>query len=64
MRNVEFSSGGWQPKYGDKLASVLSVDYKTPEKFAASLTGSLVAGRPMSSPARPMGGELLGRGAV
>ncbi|OGX87021.1 colicin receptor [Hymenobacter glacialis] len=44
VKQIEFSSGGWQPKYGDKLASVLSVDYKTPEKFAASLTGSLVGG--------------------
>ena len=44
VRSVEFSSGGWQPKYGDKLASVLSVDYKTPEKFAASLTASLTGG--------------------
>ena len=44
VKQVEFSSGGWQPKYGDKLASVLNVDYKTPEKFAASLTGSLVGG--------------------
>jgi len=44
VKQVEFSSGGWQPKYGDKLASVLSVEYKTPEKFAASLTGSLVGG--------------------
>ena len=44
VKQVEFSSGGWQPKYGDKLASVLSVDYKTPDKFAASLTGSLVGG--------------------
>ncbi|GAB3583716.1 TonB-dependent receptor [Hymenobacter daeguensis] len=44
VKQVEFSSGGWQPKYGDKLASVLSVDYKTPDKFAASLTASLVGG--------------------
>ncbi|MDQ2772086.1 MAG: TonB-dependent receptor plug domain-containing protein [Bacteroidota bacterium] len=44
VKQVEFSSGGWQPKYGDKLASVLNVDYKTPEKFAASLTASLVGG--------------------
>ena len=44
VKQVEFSSGGWQPKYGDKLASVLSVEYKTPEKFAASLTASLVGG--------------------
>ena len=44
VKQVEFSSGGWQPKYGDKLASVLSIDYKTPDKFAASLTASLVGG--------------------
>ncbi|MBF9220329.1 TonB-dependent receptor [Hymenobacter ruricola] len=44
VKQVEFSSGGWQPKYGDKLSSVLSVEYKTPEKFAASLTASLVGG--------------------
>ena len=44
VRSIEFSAGGWQPKYGDKLASVLAVDYKTPEKFAASLTASLVGG--------------------
>ena len=44
VKQVEFSSGGWQPRFGDKLASVLSVDYKTPEKFAASLTASLVGG--------------------
>ncbi|HEX8329369.1 MAG TPA: TonB-dependent receptor plug domain-containing protein [Hymenobacter sp.] len=44
VKQVEFSSGGWQPKYGDRLSSVLSVEYKTPEKFAASLTGSLVGG--------------------
>ena len=44
VKQVEFSSGGWQPKYGDKLASVLSVEYKTPTQFAASLTASLVGG--------------------
>lgn len=42
--NIEFSAGGWQPKYGDKLSSVLSIDYKTPEKFAASITGGLMGG--------------------
>ncbi len=44
VRSVEFSAGGWQPKYGDKLSSVLDVTYKEPEQFAASLTGSLVGG--------------------
>ncbi len=44
VRSVAFSAGGWQPKYGDKLSSVLDVTYKEPEQFAASLTGSLVGG--------------------
>ncbi|WP_347157060.1 TonB-dependent receptor [Pontibacter chitinilyticus] len=42
--SIEFSSGGWQPKYGDKLSSVLDIRYKQPEKFAASVTGSLTGG--------------------
>lgn len=41
---VEFSSGGWQPRYGDKLSSVLSVDYKRPKKFGASATASITGG--------------------
>ncbi|GAA3941072.1 TonB-dependent receptor [Hymenobacter algoricola] len=41
---IEFSSGGWQPKYGDKLSSVLSIDYKKPAQFGGSATASLVGG--------------------
>ncbi|WBA43047.1 TonB-dependent receptor [Hymenobacter canadensis] len=44
VNKVEFSTGGWQPRYGDKLSSVLNIDYKQPTKFAASATGSLVGG--------------------
>jgi CarboxypepD_reg-like domain/TonB-dependent Receptor Plug Domain len=36
--DVAFSSGGWQSKYGDKLASVLDVKYREPIKNAGSLT--------------------------
>ncbi len=39
---VRFSSGGWQPKYGDKLSSVLNVQYKQPEAFGASASISLL----------------------
>ena len=42
--NVTFSSGGWQPKYGDKLSSVLNVDYKKPDEFKASASASLLGG--------------------
>lgn len=42
--NIEFSSGGWQPKYGDKLSSVLNIAYKKPTEFAATITGGLTGG--------------------
>lgn len=41
---VDFSAGGWQPRYGDKLASVLAVEYKRPTRFGASAGGSLTGG--------------------
>jgi hypothetical protein len=44
VQQVDFSTGGWQPKYGDKLSSVLDIQYKEPAKFAASATASLVGG--------------------
>ncbi|GAB3293339.1 TonB-dependent receptor [Hymenobacter tenuis] len=44
VNRVEFSTGGWQPKYGDKLSSVLNIEYKQPVKFGASATASLVGG--------------------
>lgn len=44
VSDITFSSGGWQPKYGDKLSSVLDVKYKTPTKFAGSTTIGLLGG--------------------
>lgn len=38
ISNVAFSSGGWQAQYGDKLSSVLTVDYREPTRNAGSLT--------------------------
>ena len=47
VSNVNFSSGGFESRYGDKLSSVLDVTYKEPEKFAgfveASFLGAQVA---------------------
>ena len=40
-RDVSFSTGGFEAKYGDKLSSVLDIKYKRPTKFAGSFTGSL-----------------------
>jgi len=44
VSNVDFSAGGFQAKYGDKLSSVLDISYKTPRKFGASLDASLLGG--------------------
>jgi len=44
IQNVDFSAGGFQAKYGDKLSSVLDVTYKTPVSFAANLNLSLLGG--------------------
>lgn len=44
VSDVLFSSGGWQPRYGDKLSSVLDIRYKEPRIFAASATAGLMGG--------------------
>ena len=44
VRNVEFSAGGFQAKYGDKLSSVLDITYRRPVDFGASLDLSLLGG--------------------
>lgn len=40
--SVNFSIGGFQAKYGDKMSSVLDVTYKRPVKFAGSVMASLL----------------------
>ncbi|RKE02031.1 TonB-dependent receptor [Marinifilum flexuosum] len=42
VSSVQFSSGGFDTKYGDKLSSVLDIKYKTPTKFEASAELSLM----------------------
>lgn len=43
-KNVDFSAGGFQAKYGDKLSSVLDVTYKIPTQKAAQAELSLLGG--------------------
>ena len=40
--NVDFSAGGFQAKYGDKLSSVLDITYRKPTNFGASADLSLL----------------------
>jgi hypothetical protein len=42
VSSVNFSVGGFQSKYGDKMASVLDVNYKTPKEFSGSVMASLL----------------------
>ncbi|WP_044626338.1 TonB-dependent receptor plug domain-containing protein [Neotamlana nanhaiensis] len=42
VQNVDFSAGGFQAKYGDKLSSVLDITYKTPYEFEANADLSLL----------------------
>ncbi|MGB5822369.1 MAG: carboxypeptidase-like regulatory domain-containing protein [Saonia sp.] len=42
VQNVEFSSGGFQAKYGDKLSSVLDITYKNPVAFGLQISASLL----------------------
>ena len=44
VQNVDFSAGGFQAKYGDKLSSVLDITYKTPYAFEANADLSLLGG--------------------
>ncbi|MFN8274407.1 MAG: carboxypeptidase-like regulatory domain-containing protein [Flavobacteriaceae bacterium] len=44
VQNVDFSAGGFQAKYGDKLSSVLDITYRRPTKFGASLDASSLGG--------------------
>ena len=44
IKNIDFSAGGFQAKYGDKLSSVLDITYRKPTKFAAQLDLSLLGG--------------------
>lgn len=41
-KNVSFYTGGFQAKYGDKMSSVLDIQYKKPTKFAGSAYVSLL----------------------
>ena len=42
VQNLDFSSGGFQSRYGDKLSSVLDITYKNPSSFGVYAEGSLL----------------------
>lgn len=44
VEKIEFSTGGFDAKYGDKMSSALNIQYGRPQKSKASLLGSLHGG--------------------
>lgn len=44
VQNVDFSAGGFQSKYGDKLSSVLDITYRNPMSFGIRTDLSLLGG--------------------
>jgi hypothetical protein len=44
IQNVSFKAGGFEAKYGDKLSSVLDINYKTPSQTQTSVEASLLGG--------------------
>lgn len=44
IRDLSFSSGGFEARYGDKLSSVLDIKYKRPDSLRASVGMSFLGG--------------------
>lgn len=42
VEDIDFSAGGFAPRYGDKMSSVLAVSYKEPKEFGGSVNASLL----------------------
>jgi len=44
IERIQFSPGGFEARYGDKMSSVLDIQYKRPRAFAGSATIGLLGG--------------------
>ncbi len=44
VRSLDFSAGGFEAKYGDKMSSVLDIKYRVPKENRASVSVSLIGG--------------------
>ncbi|MEZ4983748.1 MAG: carboxypeptidase-like regulatory domain-containing protein [Saprospiraceae bacterium] len=44
IRDLSFSSGGFEARFGDKLSSVLDIKYKRPDSLRASVSASFLGG--------------------
>ena len=44
IERIQFSAGGFEARYGDKMSSVLDIRYKRPKEFHGSAMASLLGG--------------------
>lgn len=44
VQNINFSAGGFEAKYGDKMSSVLDITYRKPLKFGGNASASFLGG--------------------
>lgn len=42
VEKIDFSTGGYEARYGDKMSSALNITYKRPRPFEASVSASLL----------------------
>jgi len=42
VENVSFSAGGFAPRYGDRMSSVLDITYRTPVSFKGTVSAGLL----------------------
>ena len=61
MRDLSFSSGGFEAKYGDKMSSVLDVRYKLPDSLRGSLMVSLLGASGHLEGSMPVGKDSYKR---
>ncbi|WP_415327375.1 TonB-dependent receptor plug domain-containing protein [Chryseobacterium sp. MMS23-Vi53] len=45
VSTVNFSAGGFEPRYGDKMSSALNIYYREPQNFEVAGEASLIGGR-------------------
>ncbi|MEM6395972.1 MAG: carboxypeptidase-like regulatory domain-containing protein [Bacteroidota bacterium] len=57
IRDLSFSSGGFEARYGDKLSSVLDIKYKRPDSTRASLGLSFLGGSTHLEGSLPVGSD-------
>ncbi len=57
IRDLSFSSGGFEARYGDKLASVLDIKYKRPDSLRGSFEASLLGASAHLEGSADLGGD-------